>query len=47
MCLPFLALLSFYGNKQTKFIRYDNIEAICLLLDCTPNELFVIDFENG
>ena len=34
-------------NNQTKSIRYDNIEAMCLLLDCTPNELFVIDFENG
>lgn len=33
-------------NNQTKSIRYDNIEAMCLLLNCTPNELFVIDFEN-
>ena len=29
-------------HNQTKSIRYDNIEAICLLLDCTPNELFLI-----
>jgi putative transcriptional regulator len=29
-------------NNQTKSIRYDNIEAMCLLLECTPNELFVI-----
>ena len=28
-------------NNQTKSIRYENIEAICLLLDCTPNDLFV------
>lgn len=33
-------------NNQTKSIRYDNIEAMCLLLNCTPNELFVMDFEN-
>ena len=29
-------------NNQTKSIRYDNIEAPCLLLDCTPNDLFEI-----
>ena len=29
-------------NNQTKSIRYDNIEALCLLLDCTPNDLFEI-----
>ena len=28
-------------NNETKSIRYENIEAICLLLNCTPNELFV------
>ena len=33
-------------NNQTKSIRYDNIETMCLLLNCTPNELFLIDFEN-
>ena len=27
-------------NNQTKSIRYENIEALCQLLDCTPNELF-------
>ena len=27
-------------NNQTKSIRYENIETICLLLECTPNELF-------
>ena len=27
-------------DNQTKSIQYDNIEALCLLLDCTPNELF-------
>ena len=29
-------------NNQTKSIRYENIETICLLLNCTPNDLFVI-----
>ncbi len=29
-------------NNQTKSIRYDNIETICYLLNCTPNDLFEI-----
>lgn len=29
-------------NNETKFIRYENIETLCLLLECTPNELFII-----
>ena len=29
-------------NNETKSIRYENIETLCLLLDCTPNELFTI-----
>jgi len=29
-------------NNETKSIRYENIEVMCLLLNCTPNELFVI-----
>ena len=32
-------------NNETKSIRYENIETICLLLECTPNELFVITEE--
>lgn len=28
-------------NNETKSIRYENIEAMCQLLECTPNELFV------
>ncbi len=32
-------------NNQTKSIRYENIETLCLLLDCTPNELFCITEE--
>lgn len=27
-------------NNETKSIRYENIEALCQLLVCTPNELF-------
>lgn len=29
-------------NNQTKSIRYENIEVICQLLECTPNDLFEI-----
>lgn len=29
-------------NQQTRSIRYENIETICLLLNCTPNDLFTI-----
>ena len=29
-------------NNQTKSIRYDNIETLCLLFNCTPNDLFEI-----
>ena len=29
-------------NNQTKSIQYENIETLCLLLNCTPNELFKI-----
>ena len=29
-------------NNQTKSIKYENIETMCLLFNCTPNELFVI-----
>lgn len=27
-------------NNQTRSIRYENIEVLCQLLECTPNELF-------
>lgn len=27
-------------HNETKSIRYENIETLCLLLECTPNELF-------
>ncbi len=29
-------------NNETKSIRYENIETLCLLFNCTPNELFEI-----
>jgi len=32
-------------NNQTKSIRYENIETMCLLLNCTPNDLFIITEE--
>lgn len=32
-------------NNQTKSIRYENIETLCLLFNCTPNELFDITEE--
>lgn len=32
-------------NNETKSIRYENIEILCLLLDCSPNDLFRITEE--
>ena len=32
-------------NNETKSIRYENIETLCLLFNCTPNELFIITEE--
>lgn len=32
-------------NNETKSIRYENIEAMCLLFHCTPNDLFEITEE--
>ncbi len=32
-------------NNETKSIRYENIEIMCQVLDCEPNDLFV--FENN
>lgn len=32
-------------NNETKSIRYENIEVICSLLNCTPNDLFEISFD--
>ena len=30
-------------NNQTSSIRYENIEALCQILNCSPNELFVFE----
>ena len=30
-------------KNQTKSIRFENIEALCQILECTPSDLFVID----
>ncbi len=27
-------------NNETQSIRYENIETLCLIFNCTPNELF-------
>lgn len=27
-------------NNETKSIRYENIETMCLLFNCSPNDLF-------
>ena len=32
-------------NNQTASIRYDNIEALCQILNCSPNDLFVFSEE--
>lgn len=31
-------------NNQTASIRYENIEALCVIFSVTPNELFDFDF---
>jgi len=31
-------------NNETASIRYENIEALCVIFSITPNELFVYDF---
>ncbi len=33
-------------NNQTKSIRYENIETLCELFHCSPNELFEITDRN-
>ena len=32
-------------NNQTKSIQYENIDAMCQILECTPNDLFIITDE--
>ena len=33
-------------NNQTASIRYENIEALCQLLECPPNDLFTFTDED-
>ena len=32
-------------NNETKSIQYEKIDALCQLLNCTPNELFIFTDE--
>ncbi len=32
-------------NNETKSIRYENMEALCQLLECTPDQLFTFTDE--
>lgn len=32
-------------NNETKSIRYEMIETLCQVLECTPNDLFEINFD--
>ncbi len=34
-------------NNKTKSIRYETLEALCQIFECTPNELFIFDDEEG
>lgn len=34
--------LSRLKNNETDKIRFENIEKLCNILDCTPNDLFEI-----
>ena len=33
-------------NKMTQSIKLERIETLCQLLNCTPNDLFQIDWEH-
>ena len=32
-------------TNQTRSIQLERIETLCQILDCTPNDLFTIDWE--
>ena len=34
-------------NNQTKSIRFENIEALCQILECAPDDLFFIDYNKA
>lgn len=29
-------------NNETKSIKFDNLEALCQILECTPNDIFEV-----
>ena len=33
------------ATGQTKAIRFETLETLCQVLECTPNDLFVIDLD--
>lgn len=33
-------------NNETKSIKFDNLEALCQILECTPNDIFGV-YENS
>ena len=33
------------ANGQTKGSRFETLEILCQVLECTPNDLFVVDLE--
>ena len=33
-------------KNETKSIQYSNIEALCTILECKPNDLFIIEDED-
>lgn len=34
-------------NNETKSIRYEMIETLCVIFNCTPNDLFEFDFNKA
>lgn len=34
-------------NNETSSIRLERIEILCQLLNCTPNELFIIEWDDS
>lgn len=32
-------------NNETKSIQYENIDALCQIFNCTPNEIFKVSDE--
>ena len=32
-------------NNETQSIKLERVETLCMLLNCTPNDLFQIDWE--